>query len=97
MGVLPIRVETGRFRNLDLENRTCEICHSDDIEDEYHIVMICEKYTDVRRELFCNIAEINISNVDKEEVFSFIMEKKQKSLAKFLVKVMDIRKRTLYA
>ena len=84
MGVLPIRVETGRFRNLDLENRTCsEICHSDDIEDEYHIVMICEKYTDVRRELFCNISEIDISSVDKEEVFSFIMEKSKSHLQNF--------------
>ena len=33
-GVAPIRIETGRFENLSIENRTCPFCHA--IETESH-------------------------------------------------------------
>ena len=46
-----LRVETGRYgRNrLERHERRCEVCHSLDIEDEYHFVCICEKYKTLRK------------------------------------------------
>ncbi len=42
-GTLPLHVETGRFRDTKVENRTCMICNSKEIEDDYHFVSICKE------------------------------------------------------
>ena len=39
-------IERGRWKNLELIDRQCITC--DDIEDEFHIVMCCKKYKDLR-------------------------------------------------
>ena len=41
MGILPLYVETGRFNNTPLERRLCTFCSLNEIEDEYHFLMIC--------------------------------------------------------
>ena len=43
-------VETARWRKAKIPcaQRTCTLCSSGDIEDEYHIVRICENFQDVR-------------------------------------------------
>ena len=53
-GILPIRIETGRFKNIrDAESgqyrklkpdeRLCEICMSNEIENEIHFVCRCDR------------------------------------------------------
>jgi hypothetical protein len=37
LGVLPLRLETGRFRGEKEENRICVLCNSGDIENEMHL------------------------------------------------------------
>ena len=32
MGILPIRIETGRFTNLKIEQRLCQLCDTDKVE-----------------------------------------------------------------
>jgi hypothetical protein len=48
---LPLRIQTGRYsRNrIPREERSCLICNSSDIEDEYHFVCICHCYNNIRR------------------------------------------------
>ena len=41
MGILPLRVETGRFVNESLNDRICTLCDLHDIEDEIHFVCRC--------------------------------------------------------
>jgi len=46
-----LSVETGRYasnRTPHIE-RYCLICNSIDLEDEYHFLLICNMYTDIRR------------------------------------------------
>jgi hypothetical protein len=45
-----LRIETGRHGSnmIDRKLRTCQLCNSVDIEDEYHFVLICPCYTDLR-------------------------------------------------
>ena len=52
MGILPLYVETGRFNNTPLERRLCTCCSLNEIEDEYHFLMICPKYDNLRHSLF---------------------------------------------
>jgi hypothetical protein len=37
-GVAPLRIETGRYENKNVNERVCFICH-DQIEDEKHVLL----------------------------------------------------------
>ena len=95
-GILPINVEIGRFRNLPLEDRVCKLCNSvtNNIEDEFHVLCVCNAYNDIRTSLYNNISDIN-SNFDEYddfEKFVFINNEYQVQLANFLLKAREIRK-----
>lgn len=42
-----LSIESGRHRNILRNNRICEFCRSE-IEDEYHFVLICPRYQQLR-------------------------------------------------
>ena len=48
-----LAVETGRHTNIRIarQNRKCIFCNTDDIEDEYHFVLICPLYSNLRTQL----------------------------------------------
>ncbi|KAK6178526.1 hypothetical protein SNE40_013301 [Patella caerulea] len=41
-------IETGRYNSVAKNKRLCKFCDNDDVEDEYHFVLICKKYKDIR-------------------------------------------------
>ena len=45
-----LRVEFGRYtsQRIDYEQRYCNFCNENDIEDEYHFVLICPVYSKIR-------------------------------------------------
>ena len=43
-----LNVETGRYDSTIRENRLCTKCNLADIEDEYHFILKCPYYTDIR-------------------------------------------------
>ena len=53
--ILPIRVETGRYKGESLEDRLCNFCSKDEIEDEYHFLLNCTEYSNFRSDLFTSI------------------------------------------
>ena len=48
-GVLPLAVETGRFKNIDRELRVCRVCNSGAVEIEYHHLLECKGLENVRK------------------------------------------------
>ena len=44
LGILPLKVETGRCSNLKVEERTCLICDSNNVENESHFLFECKHY-----------------------------------------------------
>ena len=48
-GILPIRIETGRYIGLTVNDRTCQICYSDETEDKMHFLFNCPRYNDLRQ------------------------------------------------
>jgi hypothetical protein len=57
-GVAPIRLETGRFENIKLEERCCFNC-SNLIEDETHVILHCPVYSDFRNNLFTEVLKVH--------------------------------------
>ena len=57
-GVTPIRLETGRYENIKLEERCCFTC-SNLIEDETHVILQCPLYYDFRNNLFTEVLKVN--------------------------------------
>ena len=45
-------IETGRYANIRLERneRKCTFCDINDLEGEYHFVLVCPVYADLRKE-----------------------------------------------
>lgn len=76
-GVAPIRIETGRFERLPVDQRLCFQC-SECIEDELHVLTECPLYQDLRDTLYIKASDIQesfntFSNIDK---LCFIMSNK---------------------
>ena len=46
-----LRIETGRYgqNRLDRSERTCEVCQTRDIEDEFHMLFVCPRYRLLRK------------------------------------------------
>ena len=51
-GVAPLRLETGRYENLDESERLCILCDSNQIESEQHSLLECSMFENYRNELF---------------------------------------------
>ncbi len=61
---LPLSIETGRWRNINLEDRICKMCDSFVEKDEYHIMFHCsleKKFTDPFLHHVCN----TVLNIDQ--------------------------------
>ena len=44
LGVLPLRIETGRFVREEISKRTCVLCDDNKIENEIHFLIHCNAY-----------------------------------------------------
>ena len=75
-GVAPIKIETCRYgiNRIPVNERLCESCES--VEDEYHVLMQCPKYDDIRTVAFesiCRITPCFTTNISNEDQFIQIM------------------------
>ena len=41
-------IESGRYINVERENRFCKLCDLNQVEDEYHFVLVCPVYSPIR-------------------------------------------------
>ena len=93
---LPIRIESGRFRNEPLEYRLCVLCETNDVEDEIHFILLCSKYTGCRQTLLSNIQNDSFHTLSDLEKLKFLCDKYTRQLAKFIAEAYDIRKNVIY-
>ena len=47
-----LQIETGRYENLPREQRICQMCNMKKIEDEFHFLLVCPYYRDLRQKYF---------------------------------------------
>ena len=47
-----LAIETGRYEYIDRNQRTCLSCNTGMSETEYHFLLVCTKYKDLRTKYF---------------------------------------------
>jgi hypothetical protein len=74
IGVCPLRIETGRYevnekkgKGIPVHLRVCQFCECGEVEDEFHFLMVCPKYDELRSRLFecLGIEKEKFQGVDK--------------------------------
>ena len=95
-GVLPLRVETGRFQGLPLLERQCEYCQNGSVEDEHHFIFLCSAWDDIRHPFINKCKEVNpeFDSLDEVEQFRFVMNEEliQLHTAEFVCNAFYTRK-----
>ena len=92
-GILPIRIETGRFRNEALPDRRCIFCDLDEIEDESHFLLRCSLYTDERNTY---LSELNTNTIPNTNIIQYLMTHKPRQCAKYIRQAFLKRREILY-
>ena len=85
-----VAIETGRFINVDRENRLCLVCNQKCVESKFHFLLVCNKYRDLRY-LFLNKYSSFPSTCNFFLIMSSNSIKLQLSLAKHVNKAMRRR------
>ena len=64
-----LKIETGRYERKPREERICQRCNNNQIEDEIHFLLACPNYTEARSNLtsFC---EKNYKNFNKLDIIN---------------------------
>ena len=42
-------LETGRYTDVEIEDRVCKICNTNAVEDEEHFILVCSELEEVRK------------------------------------------------
>ena len=66
-GCAPIRIETGRYERLNINERVCMIC-KDVVEDEKHVLTECPLYCDLRQDLYSVLAGYSVEFNDMSDM-----------------------------
>jgi len=98
-GTAPIRLETGRFENLPVEDRTCPLCQNG-VESETHVLLYCPIYTDIRSEYFntCRQYMDGFTDMNDVQKTAFILSNENVVIysAKACQKILNLRRNLLY-
>ncbi len=74
-GTAPLRIETGRYERLPVEQRVCEVCDSDYVEDEMHFLISCNAFTEERTQLVTHVSQFvaNFNKLSLKDKFIVLM------------------------
>jgi hypothetical protein len=108
-GILPLHIETGRyqnkkdettgqFRKLKYKERLCIFCDRNEVEDEIHFVLVCDKYENTRKNEFRNISvhNPNFENLNNKNKLVYLMKYEWRNLAHYVEKAWIQRQKALY-
>jgi hypothetical protein len=86
-----LNIETGRYYNIDRHARICNMCNNNDIEDEYHFILECSKYVEIRSKYIKPYYCINPSAFKLTQLLSVQNIKELNNLGKYLYVAEKIR------
>ena len=97
-GILPLNIETRRFRNQALDERLCTLCEFNEIEDESHFLFQCSLYDELKREWVSHIVNktANFLELDKINKFKVVFDIHHRITTKYILRCYQLRKESLY-
>ena len=71
-----LQIEYGRYQNIPREERTCKLCNSGEVEDEFHLSFSCQKYCHLREcsdPILKTIFDLSVTNESKRKLLEHTM------------------------
>ena len=98
MGILPIKIETGRFRNMPLEERICELCRMNEIEGEEHFLCKWPVHDDLRHSLYRKAQDVcfDFDTYTSEGKLISLMKYVWRDVPTYIVNAWNRKKNILY-
>ena len=94
LGILPIRLETARYlRPIVPEDQRICYCDSGSVESEFHILFVCEKYSNLREAWMSRLSKPDqFYQLQPQEKFKLVLNEPNnvRHTAQFLIKLMDL-------
>jgi hypothetical protein len=84
-GVLPLKVETGRYLNIPLHFRICELCNDNEVEDEFHFLTRCALYSLKRTILYSKAVGLYVNFLSYENDVKMLILMNDEYLTKNVV------------
>ena len=96
-GILPLEIEVGRYRNLDLSDRLCKLCDKNLVEDEIHFLIDCPVYSVERKILFAekHMQNSTFSRLESLDKFVYFMSNHERAVITFISNAFRKRQDTL--
>ena len=81
-----LRVETGRFVGEQVSERLCKLCNRGCVEDETHLLLNCQCYTNIREnELGIVLNNVDVSHKSDDDKLSILLNDSIRRTAKYLL------------
>ncbi len=96
-GILPIELETGRYKAIARENRICTLCNTG-VEDQIHFALKCPTYNEIRNDFNNTCLErvtdwINMSDTEK---IACLFDDHPRMFGKYIRKIFLHRKNLIF-
>ena len=91
-GILPLHIETGRFRGLDPKYRTCHFCG--EVEDELHFLFSCKQYFNIRKSFLSSLT--SIVEDSQANCFKQLCDKYARRFSKYINSIWQSRKEHMF-
>ena len=98
-GILPLKIETGRYTQIPIEFRLCILCNEDQIENECHFLFECDFYQHIRDVYYQGFREHcnNFDVMNHTEKLNYLMSADVvKTTAQFIYKCYCKRREFIY-
>ena len=97
-GVLPLRIETGRFVGQTVSERVCQMCSTGAVESEIHFLLQCTFYLNERTVLIDALGTKypNFSTITQDEQINIFMNHEPRLAARFILSAFNKRKSKLH-
>ncbi len=86
LGIMPLHIETSKFRNMKPEERLCFIFNTNVIEDEQHFAYVCNEYTQLREIMLSKVHNLEFNVMSNEEQLVYLTNHHSKELRILLKK-----------
>ena len=82
-------IVTGRYQGLDIDDRICTLCDTNEIGDEFHYLYKCTHFNDLRSR-YLKSRYYTHPNMEKtKQLFNVTNKKEMLNLAKFIYQIVQ--------